>query len=140
MDIDYREMKIGDYSRVRRLWESEPGIGLSGADSEDNIRRFLAANDGTNFVAVSDERIVGSVLCGSDGRRGYLYHLIVAEEARRKGIGARLIELCLKGLSARGIDKCHLFVFETNELAIEYYRNADWRERDDLKIFSKSTR
>jgi len=139
METEYRKMTIDDYGRVRRLWESDPGIGLSGADSEENIRRFLDANDGTNFVATSGDRIAGSVLCGSDGRRGYLYHLIVAEDSRRHGIGGRLIQLCLQGLSARGIDKCHLFVFETNELAIEYYRNADWNERDDLKIFSKKT-
>lgn len=139
MDIEYREMGIEDYGAVRRLWESDPGIGLSDADSEDRIRLFLRANEGANFVAVSGERIVGSVLCGTDGRRGYLYHLIVAQDARKRGIGGRLVGLCLRGLAAKGIDKCHLFVFETNERAIEFYRNADWLERDDLRIFSKKT-
>jgi ribosomal protein S18 acetylase RimI-like enzyme len=140
MDLTYRRMTIGDFGQVLRLWESDPGIGLSEADSEENVRRFLELNGETNLVALQGERIVGSVLCGNDGRRGYLYHLVVAQDARKRGIGGRLIELCLEALKEKGIDKCHLFVFETNELAIEFYRNADWTERDDLKIFSKKTR
>lgn len=139
MEIAYRRMSMADYPGVRKLWESDPGIGLSEADSEENVGLFLARGGADSFVAVAGDRIVGSVLCGDDGRRGYLYHLIVAEDNRGSGIGRRLIDACMSALRERGIAKCHLFVFETNELAIEFYRNADWVERDDLKIFSKAT-
>lgn len=139
MDLVYRPMANADYPQVRKLWVSDPGIGVSEADSEENVKRFLERNTGTCLVALSGDRIVGSVLCGNDGRRGYLYHLIVAEDFRKKGIGRRLIESCLEALRKAGIAKCHLFVFETNESAIEFYRNENWTERDDLRIFSKKT-
>jgi ribosomal protein S18 acetylase RimI-like enzyme len=130
-------MDIADYPSVRRLWEDNPTIGLSAADSPEGIALFLERNPGGNIVAVDGEAIVGNILCGYDGRRGYIYHLAVAEAFRRNGIGTRLIDLALENLAGHGINKCHLFVFETNESAIEFYRTGDWVERDDLKIFSK---
>jgi ribosomal protein S18 acetylase RimI-like enzyme len=139
MDIVYREMAKGDYASVRALWESDPGIGLSAADAEDRVLGFLARNPGTCFVALDGEKTVGSVLCGNDGRRGYLYHLIVESAHRGRGIGSRLVELCIAALKRAGIDKCHLFVFNSNEEAIEFYRDRGWSERDDLAVFSKNT-
>ncbi len=136
MDIEYRVMKIADYETVYALWKSCPGIGLSPADEKTNIEAFLERNPGASFVALEGGKIVGNVLCGQDGRRGYVYHLAVAEDSRCQGIGTRLLELCTGHFRATGIQKSHLFVFETNEVAIEFYRGLDWIERDDLKVFS----
>ena len=111
-----REMKASDYQGIFTLWQDGEGIGLSNADSEANIQRFLARNPALSFVAVHNGRIVGAILCGHDGRRGYIYHLFVAKPHRNKGIGRRLVTKSLERLKEEGIDKCHLFVFARNEL------------------------
>jgi ribosomal protein S18 acetylase RimI-like enzyme len=80
------------------------------------------------------------VLCGTDGRRGYLHHLAVAAECRGRGIGGALAERCLAALAERGIVKCHIFVFAPNVLARNFWTKHGWKLRDDLVIMSKDTR
>jgi len=134
-----REMKASDYQGIFTLWQDGEGIGLSNADSEANIQRFLARNPALSFVAVHNGRIVGAILCGHDGRRGYIYHLFVAKPHRNKGIGRRLVTKSLERLKEEGIDKCHLFVFARNELGRNFWLNSGWTLREDLVVMSKAT-
>lgn len=134
-----REMKASDYQGIFTLWQDGEGIGLSNADSEANIQRFLARNPALSFVAVHNGRIVGAILCGHDGRRGYIYHLFVAKPHRNKGIGRRLVTKSLERLKEEGIDKCHLFVFAWNELGRNFWLNSGWTLREDLVVMSKAT-
>ncbi len=80
------------------------------------------------------------MLCGNDGRRGYLHHLAVAPEMRRRGIGKRLVELCFEGLSRRGIRKCHIFVKAGNEEGKRFWQRVGWTERIDLFVMSRDVR
>jgi ribosomal protein S18 acetylase RimI-like enzyme len=134
-----REMKASDYQGIFTLWQDGEGIGLSNADSEANIQRFLARNPALSFVAVHNGRIVGAILCGHDGRRGYIYHLFVAKPHRNKGIGRKLVTKSLERLKEEGIDKCHLFVFAWNELGRNFWLNSGWTLREDLVVMSKAT-
>jgi ribosomal protein S18 acetylase RimI-like enzyme len=134
-----REMKASDYQGIFTLWQDGEGIGLSNADSEANIQRFLARNPALSFVAVHNGRIVGAILCGHDGRRGYIYHLFVAKPHRNKGLGRRLVTKSLERLKEEGIDKCHLFVFAWNELGRNFWLNSGWTLREDLVVMSKAT-
>jgi ribosomal protein S18 acetylase RimI-like enzyme len=136
--IKYRQMNLRDYPLLIELWKNTPGIGISSSDRKNKIRLFLNKNRKTCFVALKDREIVGTVLCGSDGRRGYIYHLVVKKEYRNKGIATRLIDYCLDGLKRNKIDKCHLFVYKTNVGAIDYYIRKKWKQRDELLIFSKN--
>ncbi|MDP3130683.1 MAG: GNAT family N-acetyltransferase [Bacillota bacterium] len=126
------------YAPARDLWERTPGVGLSGADGEEAIGRFLEKNPGLSFAALDGERLIGTALCGSDGRRGYLYHLAVDPAFRCRGIGHRLTERCLAGLKAVGIEKCHLFVISDNESGIGFWTRAGWARRDDIIVFSRN--
>lgn len=130
-------MKIEDYEAVMIIWKNIEGMGLSTADSYEKIKTFLNRNKKLSYVFIENEQIVGTILCGQDGRRGYIYHLAVNEMYRRKKIGSTLIETSLKNLEKLGINKCHLFVFEKNELGKRFYENADWKYRSDVLVFSK---
>src|SRR5512140_2326304 len=110
MDAIVRLMTIEDYDQVIALWQASEGVGLDDVDGRVAIEAYLGRNDGMSFVAVEAGRIVGAVLCGTDGRRGYLHHLAVAAECKGQGIGGALAERCLAGLAERGIVKCHIFV------------------------------
>lgn len=138
----YREMKIDDYDEVIALWKETEGVGLSSADSREAIAFYLGRNAGLSFVALLDEgeehpgKIVGAVLCGHDGRRGYLHHLSVHPEYRKRGIGRSLVQICIAGLRSQGIDKCHIFVFTTNISGREFWKKLGWQERDHLVLMS----
>jgi putative acetyltransferase len=131
-----RPFSMEAYDEVYALWQATPGVGLSSADGRDEIGRYLARNPGLSFVAEQDGRLVGAVLCGHDGRRGFIHHLAVRPEARRQGLGGRLVRACLGGLRAAGIQKCHLFVFGANVEAIAFWKAAGWVSRDELVLMS----
>lgn len=137
MSIEIREMNITDYDEAIALWRASEGVGLSTADTREAIARYLARNPGMSFVGHQDGRLVGAVLCGHDGRRGYLHHLAVAVECRGQGLGKALVERCLNALSAEGIDKCHLFVYKTNDSGRTFWRKTGWFDRDTLVLMSK---
>ena len=65
-----------------------------------------------SFTAWSEGQLIGTVLCGHDGRRGYIHHLMVHPDHRRKGLGQSLVSRCMFALTRIGIQKVHLFVFE----------------------------
>ncbi len=133
------EMTIQDYDAVLALWQSADGVGLSDADSREAIGRYLARNPGCSFTAWDGDLLVGAVLCGHDGRRGYVHHLAVRPSHRRRGIGKALTTRCLDALAAEGIDKCHLFVFAVNADAIVFWKGVGWSQRVDLNVMSRYT-
>ena len=137
MSIQYNEMTIQDYADVIDLWQNSPGIGLSAADSREGISSYLARNPGHSFVARDQGKLAGAVLCGHDGRRGYLHHLAVWPAYRRQGIGQALVEHCLKRLKAAGVDKCHIFVYNTNSEAHLFWEKVGWLQRTNLVLMSK---
>jgi len=130
-------MMIEDYEEIISLWTGAQGVGLSDADSRENIAIYLERNNGMSFVAVEDSKIIGAVLCGHDGRRGYMHHLAVSEPYRGKGIGKALVQRCLTGLQAEGIKKCHLFVYTDNESGLRFWSHLGFEPRNGLIIFSK---
>jgi ribosomal protein S18 acetylase RimI-like enzyme len=136
MTIDIHEMTIADYDEVRALWQQSEGIDLSGADSRNSIARFLERNPGLSFVAMDGGQLVGAVLCGHDGRRGYIDHLAVRKSHRRQGIGRMLASRCLYNLMQNGIQKWHLFVREDNLDAIAFWGKLGWQQRVELVTMS----
>lgn len=132
-------MTIRDYDAVFALWSTCDGVGLAEGDSREGIRTFLRRNPGLSFVATSGKKIVGAVLSSHDGRRGFLYHLAVAEGRRRSGVGKALVQRCLDGLNAIGIPKCHIVVFARNRNGRQFWRRIGWVERTELRMMSSPT-
>lgn len=131
-----REMRINDHDALVRLMRCTPGISIRDADSREATERYLARNPGLSFIAEVDGQVVGCLMSGHDGRRGYLQHLIVSPQFRKQGIASGLIEQCLAGLEAVGISKSHLDVLTSNQAAIEYWTRRAWTRRDDIVRFS----
>lgn len=131
--MNIRTMTIDDYEQIYALWISTPGMGLNDVDdSREGIDRYLQRNPTTCFVAEEDGRILGAILCGNDGRRGYISHTAVTIERRREGIGRALVQAALKALKDLRISKVALVVFKHNETGKEYWRALGFSTRTDL--------
>lgn len=131
--MNIRTMTIADYDKVFALWLSCKGMGLNNLDdSKDGIAVFLKRNPKTCFVAVKDEEIIGAIITGHDGRRGYIYHTAVSPEHRRQGIAKRLVEAALDALKEQGINKAALLVFERNKNGNEFWENIGFTVRSDV--------
>ncbi|HTS22537.1 MAG TPA: GNAT family N-acetyltransferase [Casimicrobiaceae bacterium] len=127
MECTIRAMTIVDYPEVRALWERSEGVSLSESDTPEAVAAFLARNPGLSAVAASAAgAIAGAVLCGHDGRRGYLHHLAVSAGLRRRGISRQLIEFCFAGLAAEKIPKCNVFVLRESASSIAFWAHNGW--------------
>jgi len=134
--MNIREMTIDDYEDIIELFKQTPGITLREADSKLAVKNYLLRNPKLNFTAQVDDVTIGCVMCGHDGRRGYLQHLVVHPSFRKKGIGEMLLTLCIESLAKIGIEKTHIFVFKDNEIANLFWKNKRWQVRDDLNMYS----
>ncbi len=132
-------MTNDDIESVRALWAQTDGVGQNESDTPNRLKDYLDRNPGLSRVVRDGERIVGAVLCGHDGRRGYLFHLAVRPEYRKRGLGRQMVEACLKSLSDIGILHCNIFVFSGNELGKEFWKRSGWSERSDIEIMQRPT-
>ncbi len=138
MEIKYEKLLSHHYNEVINLWLHTEGVGVGMGDDEEELAVFLVKNEDLCFVAKADEEIVGTILCGHDGRRGYVYHVAVDSDYRYLGIAKTLVDMSIKGLKEAGIGKCHLFVFKNNTSAQSFWSHNGWNERTDLFIMSKT--
>lgn len=134
-----REMYIQDYDQMVELWHSIEGLSISNADSRTNIEKYLARNKGLSFVYEIEGRIVGTILCGHDGRRGFIYHTAVSPQYRKQSIGQQMVDRCMQQLKVEGIDKCHIFVIDNNEVGNQFWTRNGWDKRSGFSVYSKDT-
>jgi N-acetylglutamate synthase len=132
--IIVRAFRIEDYDAVIALWRRTEGVGLNESDTRSAIAAYLRRNPPFSFVAEKDGRIVGAVLCGHDGRRGYLHHLAVARQHRQLGIGRQLVNACLAKLRKAGIQKGNIFIFANNAAGMKFWARTGWKLRTELRV------
>ena len=131
--MQIRTMTIADYEKVYALWMSCKNMGFNDIDdSKEGIARFLERNPNTSFVAIENDELLGIILGGHDGRRGYIYHMSVAENHRKKGIGSSLVEKCLESFKNEKISKVALLVFKYNEAGNAFWEKQDFILREDV--------
>ena len=129
-------MTMDDYDGVRKLWMQIKGFGIRSIDdSREGIARFLKRNPTTSVVAIEDGKIVGSILCGHDGRRGCLYHVCVDEEYRMRGIGKSMVVKCMEELRKEQINKVSLIAFTKNDIGNAFWKEIGWTKREDLNYY-----
>ena len=137
--VDIRIMKPGDYEGVYDLWISTPGMGLNTTDeSREGIEKYLKRNPSTCFVAEDQGKIVGVIMAGNDGRRGYIYHTAVHPSYRKQGIAKKMVENVLTALDAEGINKVALVVFKRNADGNAFWEKMGFTERTDLTYRNKN--
>ncbi len=133
-----REMTIDDYDEVYEMWQITTKRALSKADERDQMERYLNHNAGMSQVAVVDGKIVGTVLAGHDGRRGFIHHMAVLPEFRRKKIGHALAQTAIQKIREQGIDKTHIFCYHNNETGQSFWRDFGFEKREDVFVYSFS--
>ena len=132
-------MTIEDYPKVWDLWMSSKNMGFNTTDdSEEGIAKYLKRNPNTCFVATCEDRVVGVILCGHDGRRGFIHHMAVAEDFRRQGIAKKLVSLALDAVKAEGITKVALLVFKYNDVGNPFWESMGFTVREDLNYRNKA--
>lgn len=131
-----RTMTIEDFDQVHALWMTIKGFGIRSIDdSKEGVERFLKRNPTTSVVAELDNKIVGSILCGHDGRRGCLYHVCVDEKYRRHGIGKAMVVYAMQALKREKINKVSLIAFTVNDIGNAFWNTIEWTERKDLNYY-----
>ncbi len=135
VEFQLSELTADDYQEVMTLWNSAPGVRASEPRAE--YERILERNPGLATAARVGTELAGAVLCCHDGRRGYLYHLAVAEKFQRLGIGRALVEHCLQRLKQLGIGRCTIFLVADNTAGRTFWLENGWRERTDLVAFAR---
>lgn len=131
-----RIMTIEDYDGVHDLWMTIKGFGIRSIDdAREGVERFLKRNPTTSVVAVEDGKIVGSILCGHDGRRGCMYHVCVHREYRRQGIGKSMVVMAMEALKEESISKVSLIAFTQNDIGNAFWNTIGWTERLDLNYY-----
>lgn len=137
--MQIRKMLIADYDEIYALWMSCVGMGLNSLDdSKDGIAKFLERNPETCFVATIDEKIVGVIMVGTDGRRGYIYHTAVHPDFRKQGIAKALVNTALSAVERLGIGKVALIVFGRNQVGNEFWESMGFTARQDIVYRNKS--
>lgn len=133
-----RKMTIDDYDEIYNLWLACAGMGLNNIDdSRDGIDRFINRNPDTCFVALTDNKIVGAILAGNDGRRGFIYHTAVEPHYRKQGIGRKLVDAAMLALKQCGISKVALVVFDKNTDGNAFWESLGFTVRNDLTYRNK---
>lgn len=134
-----REMKSTDYEQIFQIWKEIKGMGMRTLDdSYEGIVKFLARNPSTCFVAEEDGHVMGTILCGHDGRRAYIYHLAVMESHRGKQLGQNLVKAVEDTLEKEGIHKVALMVFTSNSTGNDFWERQGYTIREDLYYRNKS--
>lgn len=133
-----RTMTMDDYDAALELWRRAAGVDTGLSDRRDAIARYLERNPDMSFVAYDGDTLVGAVLCGHEGRRGYLHHLAVDDSRRGEGIGRALVDACLDVLKTQGVRKCNAFMFADNHEGRSFWEHVGWRVRDDVFLIQRT--
>lgn len=134
-----RTMTIADYEGIYDMWTHTPGMGLNNLDdSKEGIARYLKRNPATCFIAEENGTIIGVIMSGHDGRRGFIYHTTVHPDYRKQGIGRLLVNSAMEALEKEGIHKVALVVFDRNETGNAFWEKLGFTGRDDLVYRNRS--
>ena len=139
--VDIRVMTAADYDGVFALWKNTPGMGLNATDDScEGIEKYLKRNPGTSFIALHEGRIIGAIMAGHDGRRGYIYHTAVLPEFRGRGIAKELTEHAMDALANEGINKVALVAFAENDIGNGFWESIGFFAREDLVYRNRNIR
>jgi ribosomal protein S18 acetylase RimI-like enzyme len=129
MEYKVVAMNLNRFDELINFWKSIEGLYLSDDDSYENLSVFLKRNPKLNFVVLRGDSIIATIKCSHDGRRGYIHHLAVKEGFRKKGIARELVARCLNNLREKGIKEYRVFVVDSNQEAIRFWKHIGFEEQ-----------
>ena len=121
------------------LWTKTEHLSIRRGDTPEGVLAFLNHSPGCSFVAISNDQLIGAVLCGHDTRRGYIYHLTVIPSYQRRRIGTELLSAAMDGLAGCGIHKGWALVYGKNPYEDLFWARLGWERRKDLVVYSEIT-
>jgi ribosomal protein S18 acetylase RimI-like enzyme len=128
--VTTREFVMADYDDAIALWSGVEGVEICEGDSREEMADYLQRNPGLSRVAETEGKIVGVTLCGHDGRRGWIYHLAIAEANRRQKVGKLLVDACVEGLRAAGLKRAIILVAADNPGGQQFWLRNGWEKID----------
>lgn len=129
MNVDVIPMTTAHLPAALRLWADAEGVEVAEGDSPEELARYLTRNPDLSTVALDPSgAVVGAVLCGHDGRRGYVYHLSVATSYRGQGVGRAIMRRSLDGLRRQGLPRALLLVADDNHGGHEFWLREGWED------------
>ena len=133
MIIEKFSMKF--YEEVVELWRKS-GISVGSTDTKEELERIVRRTPQLFLVGKIDKKIISIVMGGFDGRRGYVHHLAVDPDYKKKGYGKMIMGELMNRFLKLKVHKVHLFIEKYNKEAVDFYRNLGWEIRDDLIMMS----
>lgn len=139
-EIEIRQFQFpADYQPVLELWlMMEKGVHVGRSDTPTEIEKKIARDPDLFLLAECENKIIGSVIGGYDGRRGLIYHLAVNPAFRGQGIGSRLMDEVEARLRDKGCLKCYLLVASDNYDVETYYQERGWQHMNDVHLYGKN--
>jgi len=123
------------YNDIISIWR-KAGVSVGSTDTKDEIKRILDKNPQLFLVGKIDQKIIGVVIGGFDGRRGYVHHLAVDPDYQKMGYGKIIMDELIARFRKMGVHKVHLFIEKYNKEVVNFYLNLGWEIRDDLIMMS----
>ncbi|MFW9947394.1 MAG: GNAT family N-acetyltransferase [Candidatus Odinarchaeota archaeon] len=123
------------YEDVVDIWK-KTGISITSSDTKDQLIVMLDRNPDLCLIAKIDDKVIGVVMGGFDGRRGYVHHLAIHPEYQKRGYGKLIMDELIERLKKKRVHKIHLFIEKQNEDVIAFYKKLGWEIRKDLVMMS----
>jgi len=127
--MEIRAYQDEDFAALTALWDAT-GISIAYNDPAKDIPLMQATPTCQLLVGLEGERLVGSIMVGHEGHRGWLYKLAVAADCRGKGYGVELVRHAERWLVARGLPKCNLMIRDTNLEVRAFYERLGYAKAD----------
>jgi ribosomal protein S18 acetylase RimI-like enzyme len=137
--VQVREFQIGDYDVVLKLWK-EAGLVLRPGDDLKDIRLKLQRDPDLFLVATEGTEVVGCVMGGWDGRRGWIYHLAVKPTRQRQGVAKSLVGELEARLAGKGAKKVNAQIYRSNTVSLSFFNACGYGVHSDLVMIGKFLR
>jgi ribosomal protein S18 acetylase RimI-like enzyme len=124
-------------THVKALWASVFGYETEHNEPGLAIDKKRAMPDGLFFVMLSEDTVIGTVMAGYDGHRGWLYSVAVHPSHRKKGLGAALVRHAEKALTAKGCMKINLQIVSANEGVATFYESLGYAVEPRISMGKK---
>ena len=132
--MEIRPYQAADFDGLDALWREAFPDDPPRNRAAQSVPAKLALNDDLLFVAVEDDQVVGSIMAGYDGHRGWLYSVAVRQDAKRRGIGTGLVQTAEAALRRLGCAKINLQVRSTNAAVIAFYKGLGFSVEDHISM------